>query len=379
MSQKSPLKFVFVGAFRHSAKDGAVGGQLYACRTLIQSPLSEYVDWVTVDTMMETLPPPPLRRRLQLALNRLWTFIWTIGQREIDGTLIFTSAHLSFVEKGMMAVIAKMWRKRVVFCPRSGLILDDLHKSKFMRWFVPFVLRRSDVVLCQGQSWKQIYQSVSGLPDERFKVVPNWLDAQPFAQVGASRFPQNERMVVLYMGWLKHYKGIYDLIEAVQKNASQLSDCLFIVAGQGSELGPAQRKVEEVGLSSLFEFRGWLTGDDKLAAMCEADVFVLPSHREGMPNVVLEAMAAGLAVIATRVGGVPEILVEPSVGLLVDAQDSEAIGQVLVELNSDPQRRYELGQSGRKHVLAHHDIVQAWMPVLHCLRPETDGGPNAKQ
>lgn len=286
----SPLRFVFVGAFRDSANDGSVGGQLFACRTLLSSPLSDYVDWLPLDSTMETLPPPPLTRRFLLAGKRLIAFLYMIHQPSVHGALIFSSAGYSMLEKGLMVLLSHIVGKRTILSPRSGLMVDDLKRSGLMRRFVPLVLRNSDVILCQSQSWKQLYKAISGLPDHRFSVVPNWLDTRDLVNL-APRSVEGDSINVLFLGWIERYKGIYDLVEAVSYCRDEFKNSRIVVCGRGSELASVKREVAERRLSPPFDFRSWVTGMEKLTVLQQADVFVLPSHREGMPNALLEAMA----------------------------------------------------------------------------------------
>ena len=110
----STLHFVFVGSFRERAKDGSVGGQMYACRTLLHSPLSAHVSWTTLDSTMESLIPPFFARRLLLAAKRVVRFSRLMLRRKINGVLIFTADGLSFAEKGLMVLLAHLCHKRVL-------------------------------------------------------------------------------------------------------------------------------------------------------------------------------------------------------------------------------------------------------------------------
>ena len=361
----SQLHFVFVGSFRERAKDGTVGGQLYACRILLQSPLSEYVSWTTVDSSMESLPAPWLGRRLLLAIKRLVVFCVILLRRKLDGVLIFTSAGLSFAEKGLMAVLARLCHKRVLLYPRSGLVLDDLQKSRLMRRYIPFVLRRCERVICQSDYWKQAYQGISDLPESHFAVVKNWIDAARY--VGLTAPADYQPVTVLFMGWIERNKGIFDLVEAVQRFREDLQGTRFIICGRGAELETIQQRVADLKLSSWFDFRGWVYGAEKFSVLQQADIFALPSYREGMPNALLEAMAAGRAVVATRVGGVPDLIVDDNMGRLVEAGDIPMLGKVLVELCHSPALRCSLGAKARDHILVHHNINQTWHQLLDII------------
>ena len=329
---------------------------MYACRTLLHSPLSAHVSWITLDSTMESLPPPSFGRRLLLAAKRVVVFFMLMFRRNLDGVLIFTADGLSFVEKGLMVLLARLCHKRVLLSPRSGFALDDLQKSQFMRQYIPFVLRRCERIICQSDYWKQVYQAFSGLPESRFVVMKSWIDTAPYASLAAPTGVHP--VVVLFMGWIVRNKGIFDLVEAVHCFRDDLYGTRFVICGGGPELETLQQCIADLQLSSWFDFRGWVSGAEKLSLLQQAAIFVLPSYREGVPNALLEAMAAGRAVVATRVGGIPDLIVDEGMGRLVEAGDTHGLGKTLVELCHNPALCCTLGAKARQHILAHHDINQ---------------------
>ncbi len=356
---------VFVGAFKEKAGDGAIGGQLHDCKTLIESEISNYINWITIDSTMESLPPPPIWRRLLLALKRFFLVLKIIPKKEIDGALIFVSAGLSFLEKGLMVLWAHCCRKWVVFAPRSGKIHLTIRKSRFMRWYIPFVLRRCDIILCQSRSWKVFYKSISNLPDNHFVVIKNWIDCSSYSKLNVA--DKNKNCDVLFLGWIERNKGIYDLVNAISEWQNEMQNIQFIVCGKGDQFNAVQQYIEELGLSSLFDFRGWVSGNEKETILRNADIFVLPSYAEGMPNSILEAMAAGKAVISTRVGGIPELVIDKKMGRLIEPGDISALGQAIVELSRDPELRHKMGKKAQEHIFLHHDINHVWPIILDAL------------
>ena len=360
------MEYVFVGAFGKASK-GRAGGQLTACQTLVGSPISKYVKWSKLDSTMRSIPPPPLATRALHAARRTFSFARMVRPASVTGALIFTSAGASFIEKGLMVLIARAFGKRVVLSPRSGLIPDDLERSPLIRRFARLVLRRCDVVICQSRSWRDFYQSLSGLPSSHFAVIPNWLDATPYLELPGPMAKASKQVHIIYVGWIETYKGVYDLVEAVSLFREPLKNCRIHVCGEGNESQGLRQRVADAGLSHLFEFHGWLNFPEKLEQLGKADVFVLPSHREGLPNALLEAMAAGLPVIATRVGGVPEVLDEDGVGILLEPHDSTALGEALAELVGKAELRVSLGKRAREHVLAQYDVSLLWQSVLDSL------------
>jgi glycosyltransferase involved in cell wall biosynthesis len=287
-------------------------------------------------------------------------------RRKLDGVLIFTADGLSFAEKGLMVLLARLCQKRVLLSPRSGFALDDLQKSRLMRWYIPFVLRRCERIICQSDYWKQVYQATSALPDRRFVVVKNWIDTTPYAGLAAP--DEAHPVVVLFMGWIVRDKGIFDLVEAVHWFREDLHGTRFVICGGGPELESLQLRIADLQLSSRFDFRGWVFGAEKFSIFQQAAIFVLPSYREGVPNVLLEAMAAGRAVVATRVGGIPDLIVDEGMGRLVEAGDIQALGKALAELSHNPALRGTLGAKAREYILIHHDINQIWGQFLDVFR-----------
>ncbi len=363
---QSKLQYVFVGAFREQGKDGSIGGQMLDCRTLMESPLSDYVIWRPLDSTLESLPLPGIGRRLFLAARRLAIFVTLMLQRRVDGVLILITDGLAFVEKGLMAWLARRCRKRVILGPRSGLIVDDLQRSRLMRWYIPFILRQCDHVICQSPSWKATFEAILGTTSDRFVVVNNWIDAAPYAALPEPAVGTS--VMVVFMGWVEPNKGVMDLVEAVNRFRGNLQDVKFVVCGRGSSLDTMQRRIADLDLTPRFEFRGWVSGEAKFEVIRHADLFVLPSYREGVPNTLVEAMAAGRPVLSTRVGGTPELVQDGESGRLVDAGDIEALGEALVELCHDSALRRRLGVQARQYILAQHDIGRIWPTFLDLFR-----------
>ena len=143
-------------------------------------------------------------------------------------------------------------------------------------------------------------------------------------------------------------KGHQYLIDAAPKIMSAFPDVYFVFVGDGPLRPVLQSRVHQLGLDSQVLFLGFRSDiRDLLNAF---DVFVLPSLYEGLPNVVLEAMACGKPVIATEVDGTPEAVVQGRTGILVPPQDSEALGNAIIELLGDKRKVEEMGDRGRERV-----------------------------
>lgn len=189
-------------------------------------------------------------------------------------------------------------------------------------------------------------------------VIYNGVDAELFypQSIDAARHAlglPSERSILLYVGNLKASKGIFDLLNAFSSLPSNIQGHLVFV-GEGPEKKALNRRVTDMGLGEHVTLVGGKPHDELGRWMAAADALVLPSHAEGVPNVVLEALACGTPVVATAVGGTPEVL--PSfAGLLVPAHEPGALADACVRVlrknwNRDAIRRHAAGFSWQDNV-----------------------------
>lgn len=150
----------------------------------------------------------------------------------------------------------------------------------------------------------------------------------------------------------------------------------FIVVGSGSLHAALQAQVERAGLAARFEFRGQIAAGrrEELAALYRtAGIFVLPSHHEGMPTVLLEAMASGAPVISTAVGGALEVVTSGQNGLLVAPRAPEALAEALMALNDDETLRGDLGRKARATVEQRYSWDAVAKQYVACYEQVMDG------
>ncbi len=193
-------------------------------------------------------------------------------------------------------------------------------------------------------------------------VIPNGVPVEPIRQLRASReairreLGLDSSFVLLFVGRVTKDKGIPTLLEAFDTvQQSSRRDLRLVLVGP---VDPDLR----VSLESLVRSGGGISvvGEhpDPRRFLVAADVFVLPSPREGMPLSVLEAMAAGLPVVATRVGDIPRILEEGKTGLLIPPGNSQALAGAIAQLVSDPSRAALFAHRGMETVAAKYDLDQ---------------------
>jgi glycosyltransferase involved in cell wall biosynthesis len=177
-----------------------------------------------------------------------------------------------------------------------------------------------------------------------FALLPNVVDTEVFAP--ASAFVSAAELTVCWVGTSKPEKRADLVTRAFVRAFSDTADARLVVHGGERWHGEIRAEAAAAGLTDHVEL---LAAGDPLPTYRRSDVLVLPSDVEGTPNVVLEAMACGLAVVATAVGDVPELL-DGGRGVLVPPNDPDALALALRQLRDDPDRRLELGRAARRRV-----------------------------
>jgi glycosyltransferase involved in cell wall biosynthesis len=153
--------------------------------------------------------------------------------------------------------------------------------------------------------------------------------------------------LVLFLGRLEASKGLYDLLEAIARLRSAVPDVRLACAGDGDRIGVA-RYAERLGIADAVKFTGWVGPSGKRALLEHAAVFALPSYDEAMPVSLAEAMSAGVPVVATPVGGIPEVVVDGANGYLVAPGDKAGLERALRRLLLDRPLAARLGAAARE-------------------------------
>jgi glycosyltransferase involved in cell wall biosynthesis len=217
-------------------------------------------------------------------------------------------------------------------------------------------LRWMDRVVCvsQGQAAKV---RRAGVPARKVVVIPNAIDAARFEDPDPAARGELEQLlprpfgrIVGAVGRLSPEKGFSVLVDAAARVAQGDPDAGFVLFGDGALRPALSGQIAARGLADRFVLAGFRRDLDRL--LPALDLLVQSSYTEGMPNVVLEACAAGVPVVATAVGGTPEILVDGEGGLLVPPGDPVRLAGVIRALLADATRCRLLGEAGRRRILA---------------------------
>jgi glycosyltransferase involved in cell wall biosynthesis len=218
------------------------------------------------------------------------------------------------------------------------------------------LLVRSAATIFLNPDDQRLFVEKKWIPKNKARlIVSSGIDMKRFRpNTAASHEPPR----VLMVGRLLWEKGVREFIEAAEIVKRKFPGARFHLAGEWDPVHPDAVKEEWVQAAvdrGAIEFLGYLKHmDDELRT---TDVFVLPSYREGVPRVLLEAAACGVPVVTTDVPGCREVVVDRETGRLVPPRDSESLAAAISELLADATLRQQLGQAGRRHVEKEFDVL----------------------
>ena len=185
------------------------------------------------------------------------------------------------------------------------------------------------------------------MPDTEIVIVPNGVDFEKFVPGNGSTQPV---LSLLFVGRLHMQKGLDSLLHALSSLLPEDQNYRLSIVGDGPERGPLTQLARDLRLDDRVDFLGWIDRDRIPVIYAAADAFLFPSRDEGMPNAVLEAMAAGLPILATRISGSEELVVDRENGLLVAVDDIPAMTTALGLIISDQTLRHRMGEASRRRI-----------------------------
>ncbi len=220
-----------------------------------------------------------------------------------------------------------------------------------------FLLRLADRVVTVSREQRRLLLA-RGVDRRRIVLVPNVIQAERFRALADEPAAVRSRLglppeapVISLIGRLTPQKGVDDFLLAARRIHEAHPDARFLVAGHGSERERLESEAAALRLSDALRFLGYRA--DVASLMAASDLLLMPSHDEGLPVVLLEAMAMALPVVATRVGGIPDLLRDGETGLLVDAGEPDDLASEALGLLADRPAAEAMGRAAQRFVGRH--------------------------
>lgn len=260
--------------------------------------------------------------------------------------------------------LLKLLKKKVVAKVLASGLATEAGSLKgrylFLGNMMTCILRKTDSFIAISQEIADGLLT-DGIHPEKIKKITNFVDTIRFHPVSSEEkhrlknaLSLDENIVINFTGRIVERKGIDILINAFAGSRELLTRCILVVIGSGPDEGRIKALVLKNGIDNSVRFLGHRS---EVARHYQAsDIFVLPSYAEGMPNSLLEAMACGLPVIASRIGGVVDAAEDSKSGILFEPGDVSGLANAMIRLLNDEELRKRLGEKARKRIVESFSI-----------------------
>jgi glycosyltransferase involved in cell wall biosynthesis len=352
----------------------------------LESNLSKTVATRLFNTTREKDPNRRLWERLLYQTSSCLKFLLMVIRLRPKIVHVKTASGINFYQNAAYVLLARLMGRQVLLQLHAGDFPSFYNGAGvFGRAAIRLSLQLPHGLIALSRGWAQYFQSIS--KPAHVAIIPNATRTLQFATARPDRprfgVPSN-RIALLFMGTrspkMNTEKGLPELVQAVNRVRRRHPELLLVVAGRSSH---ADFLLEGPGP----EGEGWInvgevSATDKPALFRSVDLFALPSQFENMPNSVLEAMAAGLPVIATNVGALPEMLENERSGFLVSVGDVASLSQRILELVEDVDLRGRLGAAAAEVARREFDfslleerLLQEYCRVAPTLVADSLGKP----
>ena len=329
------------------------GGMATIQKTLIDSSLKGKYDLLLLDITRK-------KRRYKVADGvGITSFLYLIFHlikliyilfKEKPVIIHIQSSTSAFLRDSLFIILGRLFGKKII-CHLHGFYSNSHLAFKYavLRCYSQFIMSCVDILILLSVNFIPEFNRV--FPKTKKIVIPNFTSKNILAsEIQSLKINSKETTDILFVGRLSHEKGIYDLIKAVSLIKNKKSTRLLL-SGLGDTKEDEERimfQINKYGLEDIVMLLGYIDGQEKAELYKRSDIFVLPSHSEIFPVVILEAMASALPVIGTPVGAVTEIIENSINGFIVSPNDPESLAEKIDYLIDNPDERIKMGQNNLK-------------------------------
>jgi glycosyltransferase involved in cell wall biosynthesis len=341
----APIPILMIGAHPYKVK----GGVSACVRNILSSDIGRKYRIYYIATMVDGL----WIVKLGWAIRSLVIFLFNLIFTRVSLVHIHGSKYASFYRKIIFIILAKVWRKKIIFHCHSGKF-DQFyfHGPDWQKSLIRWVLSLPDRIVVLSPHWALLFSQI--VPISKLIILENAEPLEFYQSKGVTCSKASEP-TILFAGLLTENKGVFDLISIVPELANKIPSVRVLLAGTG-DLKKIDSLVKSHGVAGSVQLLGWLDPEHLIGLYHQSHLFVLPSYYEGLPMVILEAMACGLPIVSTKVGGIPELIEEGQNGHLINPGDRKALLEILITLLADTTLREVMGQNNIQKIRENYNI-----------------------
>ena len=260
-------------------------------------------------------------------------------RKEIKIVHIHCASGKSFYRKSLYIFICQFFNVKILCHMHSGHFVRFIHKCPN---FIRKTLLRCDSIIVLGHSWKNFYQNIGC---QHIDIIDNII--LPPQKIGEKK--DDGLMHLIFLGSLTQPKGIYDLLQALGEYKSYLLGKIKLHIGGLGDLQTFQQEIDRLKIHEMVEYHGIVSDEAKNRLFTIGHIYKLPSNFEGMPISILEAMSYGMPIIASRTGGIPEIVIPGITGQLITAGHIEEIAESILWFLDHPEEKKEMAHIAQEN------------------------------
>lgn len=297
---------------------------------------------------------PP--RRLLRLLTGPFALAAGILQQEAAVVHINTSLNPRAYWRDLAHLLAaKLCGAHVIYQVHGGALPQQFAGgSRLLEMLLRASLGLPDAIVVLALSELAAYRDF--VPGQVVVALPNSIDPTPYARSHHAPAAPPAPLRLIYVGRLVRDKGLHEALAGLAQARAEGVAATLLVAGSGPEEASLREQAHRLGLDGHVRFVGPVFDDSKLALYGQADLLLLPTYAEGLPYVLLESMAAGVPAITTRVGAIPDVMVEGVHGLFVPPRDEAAICRAILRLANDRALLADMGAACRRRIAHSYTI-----------------------
>ncbi|MCS6803960.1 MAG: glycosyltransferase family 4 protein [Acidobacteriota bacterium] len=346
-----------------------VGGIATMIQTILTSSLTEEFAIEHIPSVVDGSK----RQKWWTVTQALARFIARLATRRVALVYVHIGGDKSIYRKSAFIWLATLFGRKLLLHIHGGNTARYYYQQNWLcRWYLRATLRRGDRLVVVSEA---LQRELSGyLPEKEFHLLRN---AVPVPASGQAA-PRDGSVRVLYLGHFLKLKGIYDLVNAIPRICAAVPKAKFLLCGL-HEIEQVRDLCQQRGVMSAIELLGPVPFEQRWDVLRRADIFVLPSYEEGLPVTVLEAMAVGLPVVTTPVGGIPQVVEDGVGGFFIKPGDVDALVTRVIQLTRDATLRQRMGQANRARIAQEFDVGAYIEKLAGHLRSLTSRTPSEEQ
>ena len=369
MNPLEKTNLLIVGGFPEEGNNSK-GGIIDSCRILVSHLPKDKFRIITLDSSQISNPPPRFLKRLFLATIRLKKYIFLLYEQKPDAILVFCSSGASAIEKSIMLSLGKIVNAKTLVFPRGEKLIYQTYSNAIFRYIISRLFQSADIFLSQGEKWEVFAEEILKFKKKHIIRIPNWTATPELIEIGEGRsnITISDSANFIFIGWVEEHKGVFELIRVCRKLQEEGRSFSLSIVGDGRSLKDLKHLASDYSLEDKINFLGWKTSAEVLKLLETHNIFVLPSWNEGMPNSMIQAMSAKLAIIVSDVGVISSYLIDEEHALFCNRKDEDSLYRSMSRIIEDIEFRTAIALNAfklSKEIFTPESSIQKIAKAIH--------------